>query len=174
VVSPSSFVYLGIGSNIGNRKQNCLEAIRLLSENPFISVIKISSLYETEPVGLESQSSFINCVIGIETTLDPGRLLDVCREIEESLGRERVAQWGPRTIDIDILLYNNQVINDRDLKIPHPLMHERGFVLIPLAEIAPDAFHPVKRRKIKDLLKGIKDMHSVVKVRISGRSNLYS
>jgi len=113
-------------------------------------------------------------IIGIETTLDPGRLLDVCREIEESLGRERVAQWGPRTIDIDILLYNNQVINDRDLKIPHPLMHERGFVLIPLAEIAPDAFHPVKRRKIKDLLKGIKDMHSVVKVRISGRSNLYS
>ncbi len=162
MVSPSSFVYLGIGSNIGNRKQNCHEAIRLLSENPFISVLKISSLYETEPVGLESQSSFINCVIGIETTLDPRRLLDVCRGIEESLGRERVGQWGPRTIDIDILLYNNKVINDIDLKIPHPLMHKRGFVLIPLAEIAPDVFHPVLKKKIKVLMKGLKDKHSVV------------
>lgn len=153
--------YLGIGSNIRDRKENCLEAIRLIGESPFISVIKRSSLYETEPVGYKDQPAFINCVIEIETTLTPRKLLEVCQGIEESLGRERVDRWGPRTIDIDILLFNNLVINERDLKIPHPLMHERGFVLVPLLEIAPGAFHPVRKRKISVMLKGIEDKYSV-------------
>lgn len=159
-----SLVYLGIGSNLGKRKENCIEAIRLLEENPFISVIKKSSFYETEPVGYKDQPPFINCVIEIETTLDPKKLLMVCQSIEETLGRERMRHWGPRTIDIDILLFNNKVIDEKDLKIPHPLMHERGFVLIPLLEIAPDAVHPVRKKKIKDLLKAMKDRHSVIRV----------
>lgn len=160
----SSLVYLGIGSNLGERKTNCIEAIRLLEENPFIAVIKRSSFYETEPVGVENQPSFINCVIGIETTLDSMRLLDVCHGIEESLERERVDKWGPRTIDIDILLFYDKVVKDKVLRIPHPLMHERGFVLIPLAEIAPEAIHPILKKRIKGLLRAMKDRHSVVKV----------
>ncbi|MBI5199168.1 MAG: 2-amino-4-hydroxy-6-hydroxymethyldihydropteridine diphosphokinase [Nitrospirae bacterium] len=159
----SHISYLGIGSNIGKRRENCLEAISLLEESPFISVTKRSSLYETEPVGYEDQPPFINCVIEIETTIDPRRLLRVCQEIEDILGRERDIRWRPRTIDIDILLYNNLIINEQDLRIPHPHMHERGFVLIPLSEIASDAIHPVKKKKIKDLLRAIKDRHSVVK-----------
>jgi 2-amino-4-hydroxy-6-hydroxymethyldihydropteridine diphosphokinase len=160
----SSLVYLGIGSNLGSRRENCLEAIRLLEESPFISVIKGSSFYETEPLGYENQPPFINCVIEIETTLEPQRLLKICQDIEVVLARERVIHWGPRTIDIDILLYNNQVIDQKDLKIPHPLMHERGFVLIPLSEIVPEAIHPVYKKKIKDLLKVMKDKHSVIRV----------
>jgi 2-amino-4-hydroxy-6-hydroxymethyldihydropteridine diphosphokinase len=160
----SSLVYLGIGSNLGERKTNCIEAIRLLEENPFIAVIKRSSFYETEPVCVENQPSFINCVVGIETTLNSMRLLEVCHGIEESLERERVDKWGPRTIDIDILLFYDKVVNDKVLRIPHPLMHERGFVLIPLAEIAPEAIHPVLKKKIKGLLRAIKDRHSVEKV----------
>lgn len=163
VTHHSSLVYVGIGSNLGKRKENCLEAISLLEESPFISVTKRSSLFETEPVGYEDQPPFINCVIEIETTLDPRRLLRVCQEVEDILGREREIRWGPRIIDIDILLYNNLVINEQDLRIPHPHMHERGFALIPLSEIAPDVIHPVKKKKIKDLLRAMKDRHSVVK-----------
>lgn len=158
----SHISYLCIGSNLGDCRGNCLEAIRLLEESPFISVIKRSSLYETEPVGHRNQPPFINCVIEIETTLNPQRLLKVCQRIEDALGRERVARFGPRTLDIDILLYNNQVINEGDIRIPHPLMHERGFVLIPLAEIAPEAIHPIKKKKIGTLLRGLKDKHSVI------------
>lgn len=164
VTHHSSLVYLGIGSNIGNRKENCLEAIRLLEESPFISVIKRSSLYETEPVGYQNQQKFINCVVEIETTLEPEKLLRVCEENEKALGRRKGVRWGPRTLDIDILLYNNQVINQRGLRIPHPLMHERGFVLIPLSEIAPDAIHPVKGKNVRKLLKELNDAHSVIRL----------
>lgn len=156
--------YLGIGSNLGDRMRNCLDAISLLEESPFISVTDRSSFYETEPVGYEDQQTFINCVLEIETTLKPDILLKICQGIENSLGRERGIHWGPRTLDIDILLYNNQVIRKRELRIPHPRMHKRGFVLIPLSEIAPDAVHPVNKKKIKFLLKGLKDKHSVVKI----------
>lgn len=164
VSSKTHIVYLGIGSNLGDRKENCLEAIRLLEENPFISVIKRSSLYETEPVGYEDQQPFINCVVEIETTLEPEMILKICQGIEKVLGRERKTHWGPRTIDIDILLYNNQIISKREVKIPHPLMHKRGFVLIPLSEIAPEAIHPVYKKKIRDLLKELRDTHSVVRL----------
>jgi len=165
VVSPKTqIVYLGIGSNIGDRKENCIEAIRLLRESPFISVTKISSFYETEPVGYENQRPFINCALEIETTLEPEMVLKTCQGIEKTLGRERRVRWGPRVIDIDILLYGNKIVKRADLKIPHPIMHERGFVLIPLSEIAPETIHPVYKKKISDLLKGLKDTHSVVRL----------
>lgn len=114
---------------------------------------KRSSLYETEAQGYKDQRPFINCAIELETTLEPERLLYLCQGIEEELGRERRIRWGPRTVDIDILLYNNQIINKKGLSIPHPLMHERDFVLIPLSEIAPESIHPVKKKKISDLLR---------------------
>ncbi len=143
-------IYLGIGSNLGNREDNCLKAVRALAEKG-ITVKKVSTLYETEPWGIREQPDFINLALEAETDLSPEKLLKVIREIEEGMGRTETYKWGPRIIDIDILLYDDLIYDSPDLRIPHPLMHERGFVLLPLSEIAPGKVHPVLKKTISEL-----------------------
>ncbi|MFN3739075.1 MAG: 2-amino-4-hydroxy-6-hydroxymethyldihydropteridine diphosphokinase [Thermodesulfovibrionales bacterium] len=143
-------VYIGIGSNIGNREKNCLEAIRLMEEKG-IKVIKRSSLYETEPWGVKDQPMFINMVIEAETEYAPAELLNLLKSIERAMGRTETKRWGPRIIDLDILFYNNLILNTPELRIPHPYIHERDFVLKPLSEIAPELEHPVLKKRIKEL-----------------------
>lgn len=130
--------YLALGANIGDTRENMRKAVKLLDEHEGIRVIKASSLYLTRPVGLSDQPDFLNAVIAVETTLSPRKLLEACLDIEKRMGRRRTIRWGPRVIDIDILLYNGVTLDEDDLKIPHPVMLERAFVLAPLAEIAPD------------------------------------
>jgi len=137
-----SVSYIGIGSNLGNRQENCSRAVEIL-EKRGIKVQKKSSLYETEPWGVKDQPRFINMVVQIETTLKPTDLLRVLKDIEREIGRQDSFRWGPRMIDLDILLFNALVLNEENLQIPHPYLHEREFVLRPLNEIAPDIIHPV-------------------------------
>ena len=149
-----SRVYIGIGSNLGNREENCKRAIELLPENG-IRVAGCSSMIETEPWGVTDQPRFINMVIETETALGPEELLKALEKIERDVGRVPEVRWGPRAIDLDILLYNNLVMKTPDLEIPHPEIKERDFVLKPLAEIAPDVMHPVLKKSIKELLDDI-------------------
>jgi 2-amino-4-hydroxy-6-hydroxymethyldihydropteridine diphosphokinase len=129
--------YLGLGSNLGDRRQHLAEAVRRLHAGPALQVVKISSVYESSPVGVTAQPDFLNLVVQIETTHAPHELLAECLRIETDLGRVRRERWGPRTIDIDVLFYGDERINDESLAVPHPRMHERSFVLAPLAGIAP-------------------------------------
>jgi len=150
-------VFLGIGSNLGNREENILEAIRKIREltGP---VINSSSIYETEPWGFRSGDTFLNMVIEVETKQKPSGLLGSLLMIESLLGRVREEKkYISRVIDIDILLYNNKVLESKALSIPHPRMHERKFVLVPLCEIAPDFVHPVLNKSISKLLKECPD-----------------
>jgi 2-amino-4-hydroxy-6-hydroxymethyldihydropteridine diphosphokinase len=146
--------YIGIGSNLGNRQENCLHAIELLQKEGVI-VTKRSALYETEPWGIKNQPQFINMAIQIETPLDPKGLLRILKNIEENLGRGKSSKWGPRTIDLDILLFDDIILYEDNLTIPHPLMHERDFVLRPLCEIAPDIHHPLLKSSICKLMQQV-------------------
>ena len=130
-------VYLALGANVGDTLANMRAAVRLLRESG-CRVEVVSSMYLTKPVGVTDQPDFLNAVIGVRTALGPLDVLRVCESIEETLGRRRTIRWGPRVIDIDILLYEGVAVDEDDLVIPHPRMLERAFVLIPLAEIAPD------------------------------------
>jgi len=143
--------YLSLGSNVGDREEYIEQAITLLRETPGIKVIRRSSNYETQPQGNKNQPLFINAAVEISTHYSPQTLLELLQGFEDTLGRDRSIEWGPRTIDIDILLYGDEIVSDDNLTIPHPLMHERLFVLEPLAEIAPNVKHPVLERTIKDL-----------------------
>jgi len=143
--------YIGIGSNLGNREENCERAISLLEVNN-IKITKRSSMIETEPWGIEDQPNFINMAVEIETALSPEELLKLLKDIETEIGREPTVRWGPRIIDLDILLYDDLILKTPELEIPHPQISERGFVLKPLAEIAPDKIHPVLQESIKALL----------------------
>jgi 2-amino-4-hydroxy-6-hydroxymethyldihydropteridine diphosphokinase len=134
-------VYLGLGSNLGNRARNIYRALRLLGSR--VRLDKISSLYETEPVGLTEQPWFLNLVCCGETDLSPEALLNLAKTIERQMGRKQGVRFGPRLIDIDILLYDDLVLSTPQLQIPHPRLHERAFVLIPLSEVAPGLIHPV-------------------------------
>lgn len=135
-------IFLGLGSNISNnntREDNIATAISLLDGHSRITVEKVSSLYETEPVGLKEQPSFLNAVIAIDTDLPPLELLTVCLATEQKMGRVREVRWGPRNIDVDLLVYHDVEMADPVLQLPHPRMPDRMFVLIPLAEIADKA-----------------------------------
>lgn len=143
--------YIGIGSNVGDRHGNCVKAVAILRDNGQI-ILKRSSLYETEPWGVEDQPRFINMAIEIETGLEPLELLMLLKETEKKMGRVYTGRWGPRSIDLDILLYEDMVLTEGDLQIPHPRMHERIFVLEPLAEISPGKIHPVFLKRIDELL----------------------
>lgn len=129
--------YLSLGSNLGDRSDYLNEAIRGLNKQTEIKVCKESSIYETEPWGLADQPVYWNMVLEIETDLEPLNLLYACQQVENDLGRERMIRWGPRTVDIDILLYDNVVSSIVELVLPHPRLEEREFVLAPLREIAP-------------------------------------
>jgi len=144
-------VYLGLGSNVGDREEYIEQAVFLLEKNPNITVTKRSTNHETEAEGGGDQPPFLNAAIEVKTKLSPHKLMEVCQEIEAALGREREVEWGPRPIDIDILLYGDDIVSDDKLQIPHPLMHERIFVLKPLMEIAPHAIHPVLEKNIEAL-----------------------
>lgn len=129
--------YISIGSNIGDRLLHLTEAVQTLHSHKNIKALAVSSIYETAPVGYIEQADFLNIVIHIETALSAYDLLIACQGVENELGRVREVRWGPRTVDLDILLYNDDHVVTEDLVIPHPRMHERAFVLIPLLEIAP-------------------------------------
>lgn len=144
--------YLGLGSNIGDRKQQLLKAIDLIGNIKGIKVTKQSSIYETAPVGYTDQPNFLNLCLEIETELSPQQLLKHCLNIEQQLHRVREIRWGPRTLDIDILLYSDNVIEADNLSVPHPRMQERAFVLIPLNDIASDKMIPRLNQKIHDLV----------------------
>jgi len=141
--------YLGLGSNVGDREEYIEQAIFLLSKTPGIKVIKKSTNYETEAEGVGDQQPFLNAAIEIQTMHDPYKLLSLVHETENALGREREVEWGPRTIDLDILLYDDAIISDDKLQVPHPLLHERLFVLKPLSEIAPNVVHPALEKRIE-------------------------
>jgi len=154
-------VYLSLGSNMGDRQQNLDQALKLLSQR--MQVIKVSSVYDTEAVGPISQPRFLNLACEVKTRLAPEGLLTMVKGLELKMGRKgRTGE--PRIIDVDILLYGDTVVKTKDLEIPHPRMTERQFVLVPLAEIAPDAVHPVLKKPIKELNKAIKEKQGVMKL----------
>ncbi|OGO77811.1 MAG: 2-amino-4-hydroxy-6-hydroxymethyldihydropteridine diphosphokinase [Clostridiales bacterium GWB2_37_7] len=141
--------YLGLGGNIGRVKENIEEGLRLLRDSENVQVLATSSYYKTAPVGFVQQDWFLNIAAEIETALSPYELLALCNDIEQQLKRERLIKWGPRTIDIDILLYEGFESNSNKLTVPHPRMTERAFVMIPLQEIAPELI--IKGQHIKDI-----------------------
>ncbi|SEO91184.1 2-amino-4-hydroxy-6-hydroxymethyldihydropteridinediphosphokinase [Amphibacillus marinus] len=128
-------VYIALGSNISPREGYLNQAVLLLDKSEHVQVVRNSSIYETKPMGYQNQEDFLNKVIEVRTSLSAEQLLYFCQEIEEDLGRERLVRWGPRTIDLDILIYNEEKMVTNHLTIPHPHMHLRAFVLIPLAEL---------------------------------------
>jgi len=146
-----AIAYIGIGSNLGNREENCEKATNLLSRKG-IKVLQCSSFYETEPWGVKEQPKFINMAVEIETHLEPKELLNALKEIERNLGRSETIRWGPRIIDLDVLFYDDLVINSPGLEIPHRGIKDREFVLNPLSEIAPHKIHPVLKKSIKEIL----------------------
>lgn len=144
--------YLSLGTNIEPRETHLTKALELLVQNKAISILKKSSIYETVPVGYTDQADFLNMVIEVRTNLSSLQLLEYCQNIEQQLGRKREFRFGPRTIDLDILLYNQENSTVERLTIPHPRMHERAFVLIPLVEIAPSLTLPNNNKSIMDLI----------------------
>ncbi len=158
----TAVVYLGLGSNLGDKEDNIETAIRLLSQNMVVK--SVSSLYRTEPMGFKQQPVFINAVVSALTGLDPVALLAVVKQIEVEMGRKPGFKDGPRLIDIDILFYGDLAINSPGLAIPHERLSERAFVLVPLAEIAPDLVHPLSKKKISDLVSAVSGKQGVKKV----------
>ena len=151
-----SKLYIGVGSNKGNREEYIKRALEHLKNEEDIKMLKQSAVIETDPVGNPEQERFLNLVIEIETFLDPYTLFKRLKNIERFLGRKETDEkWGPREIDLDILLFDDLVIKGKNLKIPHPQMHKRGFVLKPLCEIAPDVIHPGLNKSAKDLLEDL-------------------
>ena len=155
--------YIGFGSNIGDRLAYIQNAIHALSKTEGVTLQKISSVYKTDPVGYEAQAHFLNGVAAIQTDLPPLSLLHALKDIETAIGRKHRIRWGPREIDLDILIYGDLCLQTEKLIIPHPEMHLRRFVLAPLAEIAPDLVHPVLQETIHTLLDSLADDKSVLK-----------
>jgi len=156
--------FIGIGSNLESPAENCEKAIRLLNATSEIEVVSRSSLYESEPVGKTDQNWFVNAAVALNTSLTPEALLDAIFEIEKALGRERREKWGPRVIDLDLLAYEDRVIDSASLTLPHPEMTKRRFVLLPLSEFAGDYLHPLENKTIGDLLKELPEIPEVRKI----------
>ena len=133
--------HLALGSNLGDRLEMLRRATALLHAAPGLEVLRSSRVYETEPVG-PPQPAYLNAVLEVRTTLEPRDLLDACLGVEADLGRVRAERWGPRTIDVDVLTYDRRTVDEPELKVPHPRMHERAFVLVPLLELDPDPMLP--------------------------------
>ena len=156
--------YLCLGGNLGDRMTALTEALRLLDSTPGMRRTACSSVYETEPWAVADQPNFLNLVAAYESTLSPENLLAACKVVEETVGRTPSFRWGPRLIDVDILLYGDQVVDsaEPDLQIPHPRMTQRAFVLVPLAEIAPDAPFPSRQETVRQLMEVVDDRAGVV------------
>ena len=154
-------VYFGLGSNVGDRLRFLADAVRALERTPSLRVVKVSGVYRTEPVGIKDQADFLNAAVWVQTSLSLHELRFLVKSIEKQLGRLERTRWGPREIDIDILMSARATINEQSLTVPHTEMNNRRFVLQPLAEIAPDAVHPVVHKKIAVLLQECVDTNAV-------------
>jgi 2-amino-4-hydroxy-6-hydroxymethyldihydropteridine diphosphokinase len=148
--------YIGIGSNLGNKLGNCRRALEAIGSDGRNRLVRRSRFYRTEPVGKKDQEWFINGVAAVETTMGPRELLEFILSVEKGMGRARKERWGPRIIDLDILFYGGRVLKEEGLEVPHPRLHERRFVLVPLEEIAPDLVHPIFHRTISRILGELK------------------
>ena len=151
--------YIGIGSNLGDKISNCRYSIDRIGELPGCHVVACSSLFKTEPEGVTGQDWYVNCVVEATTTQRPDQILTGLLEIESSMGRIRKERWEARIIDLDLLLFGQEIIKSDNLVIPHPLMHKRRFVLEPLVQLAPDLVHPVLKITISQLLNQLPDQH---------------
>ena len=160
---------MGLGSNLGDRLRNLALAVEKLNANARIRVLRLSSVYETEPFGFRSQPPFLNCVVEVETSLPPVGLLIVAKSIEERMGRSASRRWGPREIDVDILSYERSHADLDFLQVPHRDMAERRFVLVPFSEIAPDFVPPGKTQSVLELLRLCRD---TAEVQILGTAHL--
>lgn len=152
-------VYIGLGSNLGDKEYNIKKSIDLIKEK--CKILEISQLYKTEPVGYKNQDKFLNCAIKIKTELKPIELLGFLQSIEKRLGRIITIKNGPRTIDLDILFYDDKIIKTKNLTIPHSRLHQRLFVLEPLEDISPNFIHPVLRKSIKELVSDLRNAECV-------------
>jgi 2-amino-4-hydroxy-6-hydroxymethyldihydropteridine diphosphokinase len=147
--------YVGLGANLGSREETLRRALELLAQEQRIEVVSVSELRETDPVGVLEQPRFLNGAAVLETSLSPRELLDALLRVERTLGRVRTGvRWGPRTVDLDLLVYGDEVVNEPDLRVPHPRVHERRFALEPLAELDPHLEIP-GRGEVSDLLAGL-------------------
>ena len=155
-------VFLGLGSNVGERQKFLNRAVEELRKVHDTRAVWASSVYETDPVGKTDQPKFLNAALEIETALAPKELYGEVKSIEQRIGRTEGERWGPREIDIDILLYDGLVFNDEELEVPHPEMVERKFVLVPLKEIAPDLVHPINGMTVEEMASACRDAGRVV------------
>ena len=162
--------YLGLGTNLGDRRANLRGALRLLASEPGLRLLRCSQVYETEPWGVTEQPRFLNCVAEVAAALDPEALLTRCQAVEQEVGRVPGPRWGPRLIDVDILLYGEQAVELPHLEIPHPRLHLRAFALIPLAELASSAVHPVLGRNISELVQAAEGIDGVTPLGMIGLS----
>jgi 2-amino-4-hydroxy-6-hydroxymethyldihydropteridine diphosphokinase len=144
--------YVGLGANVGEPRRQLIEALARLTATEEVEVVKVSSFYLNPPLGPPDQPWFVNAVAQLRTRLTPEELLRVLHRVEQDLGRVRRERWGPRLIDLDLLLYNGVILSGPDLCLPHPEMHRRPFVLVPLAQIAPQAWHPAFEKTVAELL----------------------
>lgn len=151
-------IYIALGSNLGDKEKNLKEALRLIAQRG-VTVCKVSDFIVTEPYGVTDQPEFLNAVAEVKTDKSPTELLRVLLQTEKQMGRKRIRRWGERNIDLDLLLYDDRIINLPDLRVPHPDMQNRFFVLRPLAQIAPDTVHPVLLKTIGELWNELKERH---------------